>query len=554
MFFKNLLTYFIYASFFLSTTPLIHASAIEEAFLDLQHNCPCNYPTNESDFLFNLGCQKFAFDLKEGSGVRIIVSDDFETKEENILSHGAQVIQSVLKIAPEVTIQQAQFSYEFDNFEGVPTILNLSFIEKSFRSSFQDKVAQEYINFIYNLRDQLLSLAKMGLLIVKSADNDKKPFGYDDNSLTYSSIANMINRDPDIPGYMVFVGASQIQDNQMQYNYSNIAGIYPENYLSTPYDQFDFGEYGKSTGTSFATPTFSGLAALAWSKHPNWTAKQVMQVFMSNTHIYPPSHNLRSGVSSYLWSKEQNGTTLDDRFYRGMGTICPHRVFLQLENESENIGYTSAITEESYNIYDQNFYSYIHFCYMRDIGKLPFDRIQSLYYEFYRDVLYTPSKIDTAFHLFETYVNQMNKEAVTNSTEMGLTIQETQSKLLVLAIHEYMKPNSISQQQYTNVWAEFLNRWEVYIDSTPSREVFLQKIDCYLDILHDLCINVPKDNIYFCCIEKQYIQSMKALYNGLSIASESTSSYFPIDKSINWALPMKISWHATKLYNELQTS
>ncbi len=50
------------------------------------------------------------------------------------------------------------------------------------------------------------------------------------------------------------------------------------------------------TGTSCAAPQAAGLAALMWSRHPNWTAKQVRAALQRSARdLNTPGHDCETG-------------------------------------------------------------------------------------------------------------------------------------------------------------------------------------------------------------------------------------------------------------------
>jgi subtilisin family serine protease len=50
------------------------------------------------------------------------------------------------------------------------------------------------------------------------------------------------------------------------------------------------------TGTSAAAPQVAGLAALCWSRYPDWTAQQVRETLRQWAHdIAPPGHDWETG-------------------------------------------------------------------------------------------------------------------------------------------------------------------------------------------------------------------------------------------------------------------
>jgi hypothetical protein len=50
------------------------------------------------------------------------------------------------------------------------------------------------------------------------------------------------------------------------------------------------------TGTSAAAPQAAGLAALLWSRHPDWTASKIRRVLQESAHdLGPPGHDVETG-------------------------------------------------------------------------------------------------------------------------------------------------------------------------------------------------------------------------------------------------------------------
>jgi len=79
-------------------------------------------------------------------------------------------------------------------------------------------------------------------------------------------------------------------------------------------DQYGF--YGVNSGTSFSTPHVSGVAALVWGYHPDWTAAQVTEVLTSTAHD--------------VWSSGRDDLTGWGRVdaAAAIRSLSPHRCYL----------------------------------------------------------------------------------------------------------------------------------------------------------------------------------------------------------------------------------
>ena len=56
---------------------------------------------------------------------------------------------------------------------------------------------------------------------------------------------------------------------------------------TVPVNSYNEGQGDYVGGSSVATATSAGIAALVWSKHPTWTRDQVLTKMRQSSHLYP---------------------------------------------------------------------------------------------------------------------------------------------------------------------------------------------------------------------------------------------------------------------------
>lgn len=119
----------------------------------------------------------------------------------------------------------------------------------------------------------------------------------------------------DIPG-LISVGASTTRDGKCSFsNYGNWVDVSaPGQYIVTTLLN---DSYGETQGTSFAAPMVSGIAALIFSKYPDWTSAQVHDQIMNTVDVCDSlsGANITSGrVNAYrAISNVQEADTASDR-------------------------------------------------------------------------------------------------------------------------------------------------------------------------------------------------------------------------------------------------
>ncbi|GAA4656567.1 type VII secretion-associated serine protease mycosin [Streptomyces chumphonensis] len=143
-------------------------------------------------------------------------------------------------------------------------------------------------------------------------------YAVDKGKLIFASTGNNGDKDnnPEFPASyadVVGVGAVTQQNRVAQYSQHGHTDLTAPGSDIPNWCDANFTRYCTGNGTSNATAIASGSAALIWSRHPDWTANQVLRVMMETA------------------SKAADGSDYTTKL--GYGTVRPRKVLLDGEGD-----------------------------------------------------------------------------------------------------------------------------------------------------------------------------------------------------------------------------
>ena len=269
---------------------------------------------------------------------------DFTTSEDGTsITHPTSVNHHGTAVAGIIAAQANNGTYEF-NGGVVGTAFNAGLVSLKANTGPQIKKAIEYANnhgiAIVNLSQHIAeydsfvasAINAYDGLVICSAGNNNININPDENFITPASL------DYD---NIIVVGASD-KNNEIWCENSSVEG---SNYGNISVDLFAPGidihttYYAPSsnpctaeiTGTSFATPFVTGVAALLLSNNPNMTAEQIKAHILKNVSVVPQSNSIYYSCSSHGILNVNNVFTInlsgyvdigDDTYHYAKCTVC----------------------------------------------------------------------------------------------------------------------------------------------------------------------------------------------------------------------------------------
>lgn len=288
---------------------------------------PVNY-VHFSDLRTYLGIDQLSG--LTGEDVVVFVVDEFKDLSQNeasSLSHGNDVVYTLLQIAPKALIRSVNINLPLDQIaleilkildNGKRVIINLSFKYITW-SDIDDATYKKD-------REIFLRLAQKGAFLVTSAGNEGGVLlGSSRSGQRFADLAREINEDPTISGALLFAGGEDIMvsredlpnmGNAFLSSYSTLAGAARDSYLCVPFTALlipkvqlsnsETSSYGIARGTSYAAPILAGGAALLWSK--DVLAKDLYHLLINTadkiTGIADPVKNSIMDKNGLSWTED----------------------------------------------------------------------------------------------------------------------------------------------------------------------------------------------------------------------------------------------------------
>ena len=249
--------------------------------------------------------------------VSVVVWDNFrEVEDEEKLPHGESVSIYLQKVAPNINLLKRPKSKRLDLEELAKE--NVRVVNKSSGHNNLKTINKKHEDFRKTM-DHIVEMAKMGIVVVKSAGNDSQIIGASTYTRVLVETAEKINSDPNIPGAFIFAGsgvqaptkksstASVVQtpgDDPILSTYSSMAGNVRDYYVFVPTSQSmikvmegqgiidpETNElkdlFARKTGTSFSAPTVSGMITLLMQAFPDATGKQIVALLLNSAEKIP---------------------------------------------------------------------------------------------------------------------------------------------------------------------------------------------------------------------------------------------------------------------------
>ncbi|MCP4923887.1 MAG: S8 family serine peptidase, partial [bacterium] len=354
-----------------------------------------------------------------GDGVTIIIKDDFSTGA-NGSNHGNLVQWCAQDIAENAIFTQSN-GYTFEPIEIIegdsPLILNWCVGPIDFYNTCKI-IENGILNKVYGF---YLDLAKQGASIVFASGNESCMIGHDNMSTSRLLIAQAINSDESIPGYVYFVGASTVsKQNEIEISYSNLAGLVYNSYVLISQEQFDVGEDTRQEGSSLAAPFFSGFLALLLKIRPDLTAKQVARVIFETAKKLEPSQNLISESLAYLGAdanKEEN--PFPPEFFRGQGLVAPLGAHDRLMSEESIEPWIGGLPDDYAEKLGNYQFSYVHHIMCSTRSQYQGVTLRDLLIKgVYKDFLYhSLSHLPVSQEAFKKYTSDLSDASLVRKAE-----------------------------------------------------------------------------------------------------------------------------------------
>ncbi len=186
---------------------------------------------------------------------------------------------------------------------------------------------------------------KLGAILVFSAGNENHLSGTCPLSRRLFEAFRAINEDEFITGGVVLVGASEIHNDSILSQYSNMAGLTKDFYIYAPVDYIqvkienDTNDKKSLGGTSFAAPQIAALLAKLETVFPTYSGKQLIKLLLASAK-YPNKipqgifHKIRRATN--LSEKKIELLKPEDIFGRGVVNVYD-AVLLGLERDINDI-------------------------------------------------------------------------------------------------------------------------------------------------------------------------------------------------------------------------
>ena len=235
-------------------------------------------------------------------GTSIVIQDS----GFNDTDHGQKVTNVLKGYAPDTSVAQLKWERteitdymddrsDSSNHNDV-LIINRSFAPKDIVNLHSKEFKKSIDLFISNV----IEATDRGAIVVMSAGNHNEIWGMsgDPKEILHQTYSK-INKDPNVPGAVIIVGASKEGGAGKLESYSAIAGLARDYFVTAPRRSTD------QKGTSFTSPAVSAALTYLKKAFPELNGKQLSTLLFATA-------KLPDKIDEKIYSKLKKASTLDD--------------------------------------------------------------------------------------------------------------------------------------------------------------------------------------------------------------------------------------------------